>query len=198
MNLELFKLAWKSPREAVHYVNKNNFSKYWFVLFLAGFGNVIFSNIDDKTFEITWLQVLVSVILAIPSVWLGAIIAGFFTHFIAKWFFKGTGTFKEMRKGYYVSLLPYVIATPVALIYVILSKVAAFNLDYFVLFMSLLIVVIGIVTLVLEVIVISEVEKLSIGRSIGVIIVMIIFGIILVFFIVFIVASILLLIGFGS
>ncbi|MBM7697766.1 YIP1 family protein [Kurthia huakuii] len=195
MNLALFKLAWKNPRAAVHYVNENGFSKYWFVLFLAGFGNIVFSGINDETSEIGWTQVLIAVIAAIPSVWLGAIIAGFFTHLIAKWFFKGTGTFKEMRKGYYISLLPYVIAAPVALIYVVLSKVATFNLDYFVVFMGLLLMVIGIVTIVLEVIVISEVEKLSIGRSIGVMVIMIIFAVLAIFFIVLIVTIILILLG---
>ena len=61
--------------------------------------------------------------------------------------------------------------------------------------MGLLLMVIGIVTIVLEVIVISEVEKLSIGRSIGVMVIMIIFAVLAIFFIVLIVTIILILLG---
>lgn len=171
--LELFKIAWRSPREAVHYVNKYSFKAYWVVLFLAGFGNLIFGMMDDNG-HISTTNILIALVIAIPSLWLSAVVAGFFTHFIAKWLFKGTGTFKEMRKGYYVSFLPYVVAAPVALIYIVIEKTAAFDLTAVIVITSLLTIVLSIVALVLEVIVISEVEGLSIGRSIGVLVVLMI------------------------
>lgn len=171
--LELFKIAWRNPREAVQYVNKHSFQAYWVVLFLAGFGNLIFSMMDDNG-HISWLRIAIAVVIAIPSLWLSAVVAAFFTHFIAKFLFKGIGTFKQMRKGYYVSFLPYVVAAPVALIYIVIEKTAAFDLTAVIVITSLLTIVLSIVALVLEVIVISEVEGLSIGRSIGVLVVLMI------------------------
>lgn len=195
--LELFKIAWRSPREAVHYVNKYSFKAYWVVLFLAGFGNLIFGMMDDNG-HISTTNILIALVIAIPSLWLSAVVAGFFTHFIAKWLFKGTGTFKEMRKGYYVSFLPYVIAAPIALIYIIIEKTASFDLSGITLVISLIVIVLSIVTLVLEVIVISEVEGLSIGRSIGVLVVLIIALFIFIFTIIIAITAVLMIIGVST
>lgn len=192
--LELFKIAWRSPREAVRYVNKHSFKAYWLVLFLAGFGNLIFGMMDENG-NIKSLDIVLALVLAIPSLWLSAVIVGFFTHLIAKWFFKGTGTFKEMRKGYYVSFLPYVIAAPVALIYIILEKTATFNLSGITIVVSLITVVLSIVAIVLEVIVISEVEQISIGRAIGTLVILLIFMFIFAFIIILLITAIVFAIG---
>jgi len=187
---DLFKIAWKSPREAVHFVNDHSFSKYWFVMFLAGFGNLSYASIDPETGNLTTIGILMAIIFAIPSVWIGAVVAGFVTHIAAK-LFGGTGTFKAMRKGYYVSLLPYVLATPLAIIYFILINVTNSEINVYSMIMALLLFVIGIVTIVLEVIVISEVENISIGRAIGTMIVTIIFGFIIVMIIIVAIIAIL-------
>lgn len=196
MSFELFKIAWKSPREAVQFILKNKFSAYWFVLFLAGFGNVLFGGYDADLKLSPWIFIVGALVLAIPAVVIGSFIAAFFLHFISKWFFGGQGTLKQMTKGMYVTFLPYVILVPFAIIQFIWGLVSDIHPAVSIIFV-LIAFAISIVGLVLEIIAISEVEKISIGRAIGAFIVQFIILIILVFIIVFIVTAIALVV-FGS
>ncbi len=189
MNFDLFKIAWKSPREAVQFILKNKFSAYWLVVLIAGVGNLLFGGYDLNEHVNPWLVLIGVVVLAIPTVIIGSFFASLFVHFIAKWFFGGQGTLMQMTKGMYITFLPFVILLPFAIIQFIWGLAGdmptAVNLIF-----ALIALAVSIVSLVLEVIAIATVENISIGRAVGAFIIQFIILIILIFIIVFIVAAI--------
>ena len=157
---------------------------------------MLFGGYDADLKLSPWIFIVGALVLAIPAVVIGSFIAAFFLHFISKWFFGGQGTLKQMTKGMYVTFLPYVILVPFAIIQFIWGLVSDIHPAVSIIFV-LIAFAISIVGLVLEIIAISEVEKISIGRAIGAFIVQFIILIILVFIIVFIVTAIALVV-FGS
>lgn len=119
MNL-LFQ-AIKSPVNTLHFLKDKTFSNYWLFMWLVGLGTVYYLAFQeiDVVFS-SWITFIISIILAIPVIWLVASIFALIEYPFLK-LLGGQVTLKSLRHTEYISSAPLALALPIFVIWSFIS-----------------------------------------------------------------------------
>tara|TARA_R110001632_G_scaffold82057_5_gene182302 strand:- start:771 stop:1418 length:648 start_codon:yes stop_codon:yes gene_type:complete len=176
---QIFTKIWKSPRQVFKYVNDTKYDKYVYILlFFAGiaraFDRATMKDMGDNLS--LWAIIGICVIGGGLLGWLAYYIYAALLSWTGKWL-KGEGDTKSILRVLAYALIPSVLA-----LVLLLPQIGVYGIEMFksdgdissagllpnilVYGTMILELILGIYTLVLCVIAISEVQKLSIGKSI--------------------------------
>lgn len=178
---------WSAPRKTIQYaLEKLNF---WYIAFITLFGawgttilsryddaNLIPSNdrifVEEYTMPSLWSELLFSLIGAIASILVATAFMALLYWLIGK-LFKGTGTFKAMYKGSMLTFLPNVIILPLIIGWLFISPETFYGVDepatafgniIFALVLAL-VVFCFIYTMIVTIVMVSEVHQFSKWRA---------------------------------
>ena len=179
-NLNPFVSIWRSPRETVRSVLVHK--GFWVIAILSFFGawaSALFASLDAKNSQIDEnatftqpslpMELASSIIGGIASVLIGGAFIALLYWGIGKLLFKGQGTYMDLYKGSMLSALPFYIALPFILAFLIIYPNEFYNIDLnfdgVAMFLYAAVVVLGLVgsvyAFVVTIVMISEIHKIS-------------------------------------
>ncbi|MDX1315685.1 MAG: Yip1 family protein [Eudoraea sp.] len=176
---EIFTQIWTSPRKVFKYINDNQYDQYVYLLLaLAGITNG-FNRAVDRDLGDTmslWGIIGMSVILGGLLGWISYYIYAGLISITGKWL-KGIGNTSSLLRAFSYALIPTVLALLIVFVQISVYGRELFKSDgdltsaglipNLVFYGSFVIeLILGIWTLVLFVVAVSEVQKFSIGKSI--------------------------------
>lgn len=177
-----FKTMWRQPRETIKYLLLNK--SFWYIAFLGFLGawaSALFERNDaanEKDYDgklinpefvkpNAIIELLTTAISGAITVLLGALILAFCYWLIGK-LFKGTGTFNDLYRGSILTTMPYIIALPIAIIWLVLTPNSFYGIGdmsalgmVFSILAGVLMVISSIYAIVLTIVMISEVHQFS-------------------------------------
>lgn len=187
--LNPFKTMWRQPRATIRNLL---LTKGFWTIVLLGFLGSWASTLFDKTGAATetdydsklinpnfvkpniLLEIISTAALSILSILLGAAIIAFFYWLIGK-LFKGTGTFNDLYKGSILTTMPYAIALPFLLVWLLIAPNSFYEIgdatsvigSVFSIIVGVLMVIASIYAIVFTVVMISEVHQFSKWKAFG-------------------------------